>query len=121
MKPALAALLIAATMAPLAAADEPAVDRASLNRFLAGVRDFAGGRLTPGPLYDPQSVGLPGGGGALGSIGVATQMNYFNTGKPASWRAANGRLAPGLNTRHAVSGQRIVAPATARASTERIR
>jgi hypothetical protein len=121
MQPVLAALLITAVFAPLAAADEPAIDPASLNRFLAGVRDFAGGRLTPGPLYDPQSVGLPGGGGALGTIGVATQLNYFNTGKPASWRAANGRLATASNARHAVSGQRTVAPATTRASAERIR
>lgn len=33
--------------------DSP-IPRESTERFLAGVRDFAGGKLTPGPLYAPE-------------------------------------------------------------------
>lgn len=112
MKSALAALLISATFAPIASADGPLIPPESLNHFLSGVRDFAGGKLTPGPLYDPQAAGLPG-GGASATIGVSLPMNYFNTGKPASWRAANGKLASGSIVRGtitpaSITGQTIV-------------
>ncbi len=113
MKSAAGFLMIASIFSPPAPANEPVIASASLNHFLSGVRDFAGGKLTPGPLYDPQAVGLPSGGGALGSIGVSSPMNYFNTGKTASWRAANGKIAGGSSVRSTVaatgiSGQTIV-------------
>ena len=103
MKSAAAFLMIASIFTPAASANEPVLPSAALNHFLEGVRDFAGGKLTPGPLYDPQGVGLPSGGAALGSIGVSSSLNAFNTGKPASWRAANGKLAGGSIVRSTVA------------------
>ena len=107
-----AGFLIASIFASAASANEPVLPFAALNHFLEGVRDFAGGKLTPGPLYDPHGVGLPSGGAALGSIGVSSSLNDFNAGKPAAWRAANGKLAGGSIVRSAVattgiSGQTI--------------
>lgn len=91
-KSALGMLLIGTIFAPSAGANEAVIAPESLNHFLAGVRDFAGGKLTPGPLYDPQSVGLPSGGGTLGAVGGTPTGNSAITGKPPSWRAANGKL-----------------------------
>lgn len=108
MKPALVILLITAWLAPIASANEPAVAPESLDRFLSGVRDFAGGKLTPGPLYDPQSVGLPGGGGAIHVIGASTSMNYTNLSAPASWRATNGGLVSGTILHYTLAPTRIV-------------
>ena len=48
MKTAFALSLIAATLATPAEAGDPVVSAESLNRFLSRVRDFAGGKLTPG-------------------------------------------------------------------------
>jgi hypothetical protein len=113
MKSVLWILLITAWIAPIASADEPATAPESLDRFLSGVRDFAGGKLTPGPLYDPQSVGLPPGGGAIHVIGASTSMNYTNISATPSWRAANGRLVSGSIMRYTIApapiyGQTIV-------------
>jgi len=113
MKSALALLLISAIAAPPAGANEAVIAPESLNHFLAGVRDFAGGKLTPGPLYDPQSVGLPSGGGTLGAVGGTSAQNTMTTGKPPSWRAANGKLVGNSIARNTISpansvGQTIV-------------
>jgi hypothetical protein len=113
MKSVLWILLITTLFAPVASADEPAIAPESLERFLSGVRDFAGGKLTPGPLYDPQSVGLPPGGGAIHVIGASTSMNYTNISATPSWRAANGRLVSGSIMRYTIAptslfGQTIV-------------
>ena len=53
-------LFVAAVFANAAQAtpgDNTPISRESTERFLAGVRDFAGGRLTPGPLYAPEMAG----------------------------------------------------------------
>ena len=87
MKLAFPALLLAATFTSNALANEPVVAPEALANFLSGVRDFAGGRLTPGPLYDPQSVSTPSGNGAVIVIPVVAS----NVQRQASWRSGNGR------------------------------
>lgn len=121
MKAVFGLLLVAASCAPLAAAGEPAVSAESLDNFLSGVRDFAGGKLTPGPLYDPQAAGLPAGGGAIATIGTASTMNYFNTGRPASWRTANGGLAGGSLVRSSIANQPLIGQSMVRLSPGRHR
>ncbi len=105
MQSALATLLLIAFL-PVASASEPAVSAESLERFLSGLRNFAGGKLTPGPLYDPASVAPPAGNGAISTIGISSPMNYFNSASPASWRAANGTLTGGSIVRSTVTSQR---------------
>ena len=56
------AVTLYATLASFAApghASDAAASPESVAQFLAGVRDFAGGKLTPGPAYDPASAGSP--------------------------------------------------------------
>jgi hypothetical protein len=108
MKSVLWVLLITAWIAPVASANEPAIAPESLERFLSGVRDFAGGKLTPGPLYDPKSVGLPPGGGAIHVIGASTSTNYTNISALPSWRATNGGLVYGSIVRNTIVPTRIV-------------
>ena len=80
--------LFAAAFTSNALANEPVVAQESLAIFLSGVRDFAGGRLTPGPLYDPQSVSTPAGNGAVIVIPVVAS----NVHRQASWRSTNGHF-----------------------------
>ena len=120
MKTAWGLLLIGTTLAPLAGANEGVVAPESLNRFLAGVRDFAGGKLTPGPLYDPQSVGLPG-GGAPGTVSGAITANGAITTRPPSWRSANGNLSGGRIARSAVAQTSSIGQTVARESNSRRR
>ena len=120
MKTAWGLLLISTTFAPLAGANEAAVAPESLNRFLAGVRDFAGGKLTPGPLYDPQSAGLPG-GGTPGTVSGSIYTNSAITARPPSWRGTNGSLSGSRITRSAVAQTNSIGQTVARESNSRRR
>jgi hypothetical protein len=120
MKTAWGLLLIGTTLAPLAGANDAVIAPESLNRFLAGVRDFAGGKLTPGPLYDPQSAGLPVGGISAAVSGMTAASNAF-TARPPSWRGANGKLTGSQIARSPVAHAGSIGQTVARESNSRRR
>ena len=105
MKSVLAALLITASFAQIAVAGDPAISPAARDRFLEGVHDFAGGKLTPGAEQDPQP--RPGG------YDNSSAPNYSPA--PASWRSSDGKLTGGSIVRNPVTptplvGGKIVTP-----------
>ena len=83
-------------------------------------RSFAGGKLTPGPLYDPQSAGLPG-GGTPGTVSGSINTNSAITARPPSWRGTNGSLSGSRITRSSVVQTGNIGQTFARESNSRKR
>ena len=101
MKSILAALLITASFAAIAQND-PAISPESRDRYLNGVKDFAGGKLVPGAPQDPPPLGVLGGGG------VSTPPAP-GTGSGASWRGSDGK-STGSIVRSTVAPAQVVGP-----------
>jgi len=100
MKSALALLLILSGIASTVQANDPAIPAEARDRFLNGVHDFAGGRLTPGAPQDSALVTATGGGNNL----VAPNSSPA----PASWRAPNGKVTQGSLVRSTVTPAKVV-------------
>lgn len=100
MKSTIALVLMTASFAQFALANDPAIPPASRDRFLNGVHDFAGGKLTLGaPAYLQ-----PGNPSAGGNAAAAPSSNSA----PASWRSPDGRVTNGTIVRSTITPNNLV-------------
>ena len=95
-----ALLLLSIVVAAPAAANDPAIPPASRDRFLDGVHDFAGGKLTPGA---PQHAPL-----TTGTGGTPANTTSSAPAAPASWRGSDGRIAGGQLPRPSITPNPVV-------------
>ena len=100
--------VVLALAAAGAAADDPAIPRESVDRFLGGVRDFPGTKAAPAPQYvppppsEPQFMFTPATPGARGVTLVPAP--------PAQTHYTSGTLPGGTITQRPISPYVINSP-----------